>query len=143
MQILLFPFYFAAQNPLTVVACVVAYIVLGMLWYGPLFKKPWAKLSGMDKVSKEKMKKQMAPAMATSIFGAIIQASVLGSSLVGVAYVADALAVTFMLWVTFTATVLATSYAYTMKPFKLLLIDALYPLVAWLVMTLIIFGLSV
>jgi hypothetical protein len=142
MQVLLFPFYFAAMNPVTVVACVVAYMALGMLWYGPLFMKPWARLSGMDKVSKQTLKKQMAPAMATSILGALVQATVIGSSLAGVDYLTDALCVVFMLWLTFTATVFATSYAYTMKPFKLLAIDALYPLAAWLTMTLIIFGLS-
>jgi hypothetical protein len=80
--------------------------------------------------------------MATSILGAVIQATVLGSSLLGIASLTDGLAVTFMLWLTFTGTVFATSYAYTMKPFKLLAIDALYPLVAWLSMTLIIFGMT-
>jgi hypothetical protein len=142
MQVLLFPFQFAAANPLTLVACVAAYMVLGMLWYGPIFGKIWARLTGMDKVHKDVMKRQMAPAIATSVLGAVVQASVLGSALNGIPYLVDTLAVTFMLWLTFTGMVFATSYAYTMKPLKLLAIDTLYPLVSWLAMSSIIFVLG-
>ena len=50
-------------NFLAVVVSLVAYTVLGMLWYGPLLGKRWMKLSGMDQVdmsSPEAKKSQMA-----------------------------------------------------------------------------------
>ncbi len=50
-------------NYLAVVISLITYTLLGMLWYGPLFGKPWMKLSGLagtDMNSPEMKKAQMA-----------------------------------------------------------------------------------
>lgn len=136
MMILEIPFSFLTGHPLQILLSVIAYMLIGMLWFGPLFGKPWASMSGLSKVSKESMKKAMAPAMATSIMSAIIQASILGIAFMAAAVgsFVEALGVVLLLWFGFTATVIATNHAYTMKPAKLLLIDALFPLVTWVAM---------
>ncbi len=136
MDILLSALLFAKAYPLAVLLCLVAHMAIGMLWYGPLFSKPWSKLSGMDKVSKKEMKKAMAPAMAVSIISGIVQALVIGTilSAIPVTGYGDVVGLVVVLWLGFTGTVIATNFAYTQKSLKLFLIDAGYPLVSLSVM---------
>ncbi len=44
-------------NLWAVLAAALASMVLGTLWYGPLFGKPWMKMVGMTKADAEKAKK--------------------------------------------------------------------------------------
>ena len=48
----------APINFLAVIVATIASIIVGFVWYGPLFGKPWMKLMGMslDSMSKEKQK---------------------------------------------------------------------------------------
>ncbi len=141
MMVLEIPFMFLTSHPFQILLSVIIYMVLGMIWFGPLFGKPWASMSGMNKVSKANMKKAMAPAMATSVIGAVIQASILGVAFMAatVGSFVEALGVVLLLWFGFTTTVIATNHAYTMKPVKLLLIDALFPLVTWIAMAAVLY----
>ncbi len=43
-------------NLWAVLACAVVAMVIGMIWYGPLFGKKWAQLIGCDNLSPEQMK---------------------------------------------------------------------------------------
>ncbi len=133
------PLVFMMNNPIAILACVISNIVIGMLWYSLIFKKPWGKLSGMDKVPKQKMKRVMFPAMIISTIAAIVQASVLGTilSVIQVDSYVNLLSLIFLLWLPFSASIMATGYAYTMKSPKLLFIDAVYPLVTWVAMAFI------
>lgn len=123
------------------IVAVIAYMAIGMLWFGPLFGKKWAKLSGVEKASKSEMKKAMAPAMTVSIVSAIVQVSVLGTvlSIVNLASIWDAFAVVFVVWFAFTFSVIATNYKYSMRGLTLTLIDVLFPLVTWLAMTAVLY----
>ncbi len=136
MDIFLSALLFAKAYPLAILLCLVAHMALGMIWFGPLFGKTWAKLSGMDKVSKKEMKKAMAPAIATSVISGIVQATIVGTifAVVPVAGYGDVVAMIVLLWLAFTGTVFATSYAYTQKSLKLFLIDTWYPLVSLCIM---------
>jgi hypothetical protein len=142
IDVLLTPVMFATHNIIPVLLCVVAYMLIGWLWYGPIFSKPWSKMTGVDKWKKADMKKTMMSAMIVSLVGALIQASVLGLLISNFAMdavgIPTALAMIFLFWLAFTGSVMATCYAYTKKPVKLLLIDALYPLLAWFAMALIL-----
>jgi hypothetical protein len=44
-------------NYLAILASGIIMMVLGYLWYGPLFGKPWMKLAGITKSDMEKSKK--------------------------------------------------------------------------------------
>ena len=47
-------------NYLAVVVATVAEFAIGAIWYMPIFGKTWGKIHGMDKISKEEMKKMQA-----------------------------------------------------------------------------------
>ena len=72
-------------NYLAILACGVASIVLGSIWYGPLFGKMWIKEMGWDKVDSSKqaeMKKGMYKSYSLSFIGSLIMAYVLSHALV-------------------------------------------------------------
>ncbi len=133
-----------AGNPLAILLCVVAYMALGMVWYGMLFMKPWAAMTGMDKQDPVAMKKAMAPTMLVSVATGFVLAVVLGRGLQLVAVTSwlDPLLIATVLWFPFTCMTMAQTYAYTFKPFKLLAIDAGYLLVSMWVMALILYGMA-
>ena len=61
-------------NYLAVIVSLVAYTVLGMLWYGPLLGKKWMKLSGMDTVDMDcpEAKKSQAIGYISSLISSFI-----------------------------------------------------------------------
>lgn len=69
-------------NYLALILAAVAQMVLGFLWYGPLFGKEWSKLRGFnfDKLSKEeqkKMQQQMMPWYGVTFVVSLVTAYVL------------------------------------------------------------------
>src|SRR3989344_4119366 len=70
-------------NYLAVLVCGVASMVLGSLWYGPLFGKQWAAWSGMTSTDMEKAKaKGMGKSYFLMFVGSLMMAYVLAHSLV-------------------------------------------------------------
>jgi len=72
-------------NYLAVLACGVASMILGSIWYGPLFGKMWIKEMGFDKMSeteREAAKKGMYKSYALSFVGSLVMAYVLAHALV-------------------------------------------------------------
>lgn len=132
---------FILAHPLAIVVCVVAYMIIGFVWYGPLFTKPWSRLTGMDKVDKNELQKAMVPAMLTSVATGFVMTVVLGRGMQILAIQSwiDPLVICVVLWFPFTAMVMAQTYAYTMKSFQLLLIDAGYILVSMFAISMILF----
>jgi hypothetical protein len=66
-------------NIWAVIACAVASMVLGFIWYGPLFSKAWVKEMGWDpndQVQMDKMKSSAGPAYFQQFIGALIMAYV-------------------------------------------------------------------
>jgi len=72
--------------PISYVAVFVAAVanfILGGLWFGPLFGKMWAKLSGMtDAMMEEAKKKGMGKSYALMFIGSLIMAYTLAHALV-------------------------------------------------------------
>ena len=71
------------MNPVALVAAAIASVVIGFVWYGPLFGKKWANLAGM-KMDKDdpKMKSKMMTSMGGMLLVSAITAYVL-SVLIG------------------------------------------------------------
>ncbi len=134
--------YFITTHPLALVACMVAYMVIGFLWYGVLFMKPWAKMTGMDKLSDKAKKEMMIPTMLISLATAFVQSVVMGRTfqILDMGHWAYPLVIATVLWFPFTFMVLWQTYAYTAKPEKLLLIDSGYMLVSMWAMAGILFA---
>lgn len=72
-------------NYLAVLVCGVASMVLGFLWYGPMFGKMYISMMGFDKMDpakQEAMKKGMTKSYVLSFIGALVMALVLAHALV-------------------------------------------------------------
>lgn len=67
-------------NYLAILAAVASNIVLGFLWYGPLFGRAWMKEVGMDPARKPEPR-VFARAMVLMVIGALLTAFVLAVSI--------------------------------------------------------------
>lgn len=131
---------FIVSYPLQILVCIVAYMAIGFVWYGPLFGKIWAKAAGMEKMKKADMQKIMVPAMATSILTGFVFTVVLGRGMqiLQISSWVDPLIICLILWFPFTAMVMAQGYIYTHRPLRMWAIDAGYIVVGLWVISLIL-----
>lgn len=128
-------------NYLAVLASAVLSMVIGSLWYGPLFGKTWIRLMGWSKTEIEKGRKEMNGAKMTKQYGiqfigSLFMAFVLAHALVfAKAYLKEegisaGLQTGFWNWIGFIAPVTLTSVLWEGKPWKLWLINNSYNLVS-------------
>jgi hypothetical protein len=134
-------------NYLAVLVAAIFNMVLGFLWYGPLFGKRWSALMGWGEMTAEKIaEKQKAarPAYAISFLGALVMAYVLAHSLVFASTYLNAsgigagLQAGFWNWLGFIAPATVGTVLWDGKPWMLWFINAGYYLVALLVMGVIL-----
>ena len=127
-------------NYWAVVVSAVASMVVGMLWYGPLFGKSWMTMTGITKESMKTMALSPAKAMALGLVNALIMAYVLGYYVValGAIGVVEALMLAFWTWLGFVATTQISGFLWEGKPIKLFLLNTAYSLVTYSVMALIL-----
>lgn len=145
MELLTLSIDFLKGNPMAILACVVSYMVIGMLWYGPLFGKKWAAFNNLPIPKKGEVKfSDMLEPMSTSIISAAIQSTVLGTLLIYLlpTTILEAKMIATLLWLAFTAGHTLTNYAYAAKPMQHRLIDVFFPLVTMNVMAVILFYLA-
>ncbi len=124
------------------IAAVVS-ILLGMLWYGPLFGKKWMSLVGM---TPEIMASAKNAAYKSYIISALINflmAYVIGIFIKNM-FVPDlrsAFLVGFLAWLGFVATTMATQFLYSVKKdsWTLYAINVSYQLVSILLASIILF----
>lgn len=128
-------------NFLAVLVAAIAGTVVGFLWYGPLFGKPWAEMMGFtpDKMTEAK-KKGMTTAYTVNFIGALVMAYVLSRSLAErfIASSGPAIVLAFWIWLGFIAFVILGAVLWEGKPIKLYLINSIYYLVSLSVMAVIL-----
>ena len=112
-------------------------MVLGFIWYGPLFGKPWMELTGIsqDKIAESKAK-GMNMTYGLSGIGALVMAFVL-ANITGYAQVdtlVEGVQVGFLVWLGFVVTTMLNSVIYDGKPWRLYFINAGYYLVSLVLM---------
>jgi len=108
-------------NYLRVFLAAFSSMILGSLWYGPIFGKPWMKMMGMSKEGMKGFKpSDMAKLYGIQFIGSIVMAFVL-SQLPNVSL--------FLIWAGFVAPVTLTSVLWEGKPWKLWLLNNGYFLV--------------
>ncbi|MBI5456715.1 DUF1761 domain-containing protein [Candidatus Kaiserbacteria bacterium] len=136
-------------NYLAVLAAAISNMVLGFLWYGPLFGKMWSQLMGWGEMTPEKMaemQKKARSAYAASFVGALVMSYVLAHAIIfGTTYtqmfgVLGGMTGAFWYWLGFVAPVTVGSVLWDGKPWKLWFINAGYYLAAMLVMGAILGG---
>jgi len=130
-------------NYLAILVAGIATMVLGFIWYGPLFGNRWASLMGFDisdPQKKAQMKKEATPALIVSFIASLIQAAVLAGflAIMGTTSATLIFGTAFWLWLGFIVTVQVTQTMFSKKPKALLPIDAGYWLIVMLAMAAII-----
>ena len=132
-------------NYLAVLVAAIASMVIGSLWYGPLFGKQWMAWSGMSPADLESAKqKGMAKSYAIMFVGSLVMAYVLAHALVfASAYleaegVSAGLTVGIWNWLGFVAPVTLGTVLWEGKPWKLWIINNGYYVVTLLVMGVIL-----
>ena len=124
---------FANVNFLAVLVSAVAYMVIGFLWYGPLFAKPWMALVGF---TEEQLRQGADPKMyALTFVGSLVASLVLAVFInaTGMTTLAGGVQVGLLAGVGFVAPSFGANYIFLRKPLKLYLIDALYQMFTLLV----------
>ena len=128
-------------NYLAVLSAAIASMVVGFLWYGPLFGKLWVKMMSFDKKKMdEAKKKRMGKTYVLAFLTSLIMSYVLAHFVdyVEAMTIADGAVLGFWLWIGFFATTQIGSVLWEGKPVKLYLINTLHYLVALVVMAAIL-----
>ena len=109
----------------------------GYLWYGPLFGKKWASLSGMpEEVMSDTGSKEVRISYAIMALGALLMSFVLAHAIIfattymQITGVLSGIIVGFMNWLGFVVPVSIGPVLWERKPWTLWLINAGYYLVA-------------
>lgn len=117
---------------LGVLAAGVAAMVVGFLWYGPLFGKAWMKLSGYKMGGTGNMNSLYAIQYVASVATAYVLAVFLG--LTGATTLEAALPIAVWLWLGFQATLKLGVVLWEGKSWNLFFLEAGHSLVTLLVM---------
>ena len=131
-------------NYLAVLACVVVAMVLGYVWYGPLFGKEWMRLMGMSGEPMGGGSKNMGMLYGIQAVGALLMAFVMSHALIfAMAYlhttgISAGLQTGFWNWLGFIAPVTVGMVLWEGKPWKLWMIVAGYWLVVMCTMGIIL-----
>jgi len=122
-------------NYLAIIVATAANMVLGMLWYGPLFGKPWKRLVGMPADHKPE---GAGKAMALMAGFALLESYVMAHFVdyLQATTIGDGATAGFWLWLGFVATTMAQEYIFAVKPkpWSLYAINAGFNLAALLIM---------
>jgi hypothetical protein len=117
-------------NYLAVLVSGILAMVVGSLWYGPLFGNIWMKEEGF---TEEDLTKDFNPAKTYGLtfIAALVVVYVLARVLgyIGAEGVVEGLRTAFLCWLGFIAATKMTNYLFERKTLKLFLINAFYHLV--------------
>ena len=128
-------------NWLEIVVAAVTAMVLGFLWYGPIFGKYWMKLTGMTEAKmNEAKKKGMARSYATMMVSALVMAYALSMfiSKIGANSMMDGVLVGFWAWLGFAAPVQLSKVLWGSDTWELYYLETGYYLVSLVLMGAII-----
>ena len=109
---------------------------LGMLWYGPLFGKPWKQMMGFTDEAMQSMKMSAKRSMVLGFITALVTACILAFFVVqvaGMSTFAGGAIIAFWVWLGFFATTQMGDVLWNNKPWKLYLINTSYSFVNLLI----------
>ncbi len=128
-------------NYVSIVIAAVVNMILGFVWYGPLFGKQWISMMGWSKSDMDAAKKKgMAKSYAIMALGSLVMAFVLAHALIfastymNISGVSVGLSTGFWNWLGFVVPVTLSSVLWDGKPWKLWFLNAGYYLAALLLM---------
>ena len=118
---------------LPVLVAAIASMVVGFVWYGPLFGKTWISLMGFSKKQMEEGKKKgMGKTYAILAIGSLLTAYILAHFVkyVNAATIGDAVQLVFWIWLGFIVTIALGSVLWEGKSWKLFFINIAYQFVS-------------
>ena len=107
-------------------------LILGFIWYGPLFGKTWIKLSGIARSGMKKAKhSDMSSSYTLMIISSLVTFFILGFiiSIAGYRDYFSGAILGFFIWIGFIATYSSGSVLWEKKSWSLWLINNLYQLI--------------
>jgi surface polysaccharide O-acyltransferase-like enzyme len=118
-------------NYVAVFVSALAYWILGAVWYGALFNKPWMALENIS-MEQAKTMNPVLPYVVTFVLNLLI-VFVLAQICIwrGANTAARGAALGILLWIGFVGPVTFTTYMYEMRPMQLFAINQFYPLVGF------------
>lgn len=133
-------------NYWAVLAAAVTYMVIGSLWYGPLFGKYWRKLMGFTAQDMKSMRLSAAQAIGLGFLSALVMAQVLaheqavwydfmGATMSTFSFVFN---LAFWLWLGFVATTQLGAVLWENRSWKLFFFNAASSLVSLFAMSWVI-----
>ena len=124
-------------NLWSVLLAAVAAMVVGYLWYGPLFGRRWMHYMGWTKESMAGKAQGMGGKYLLGFIGALVMAYVLAHfvALLHIGSLRSAAKLATWVWLGFFATRALSSLIWEGKPFGLYVLNVLHDLVALAVMT--------
>lgn len=131
-------------NYFAVILASVGYMVLGFLWYGPLFGKQWMKLKGYTPKSLKAAQKEMGNLYLASFIASLLTSYVLShvislsSSFYHYSVLSTGLNSAIFMWLGFVFPVQLTATIFGSKNWKLLKIDTGYQLTGLILMSFVL-----
>lgn len=122
-------------NWISILLGAIASMVIGSIWYGPLFGKQWMKLVGLTDKDVNEAKKKMAQTYSQMFVASVVTVYVLAVT-IGMASeksLMTGLTAAFWLWLGFVAAVKYSDVLFNKKPWNLYFIEIGYFLVFMLV----------
>jgi hypothetical protein len=115
-----------------ILAAGVAFMLVGSMWYGPLFGKTWMALSGytMEKVAatpKNVMTRMYVGSLLAALGAAYVLSLIIEATLMTT--VSGGITLGIMTAIGFSCTAFASNYLFNQKPLRLFVIDCGYQIV--------------
>src|SRR3989344_13062 len=128
-------------NYLGVLIAAIVNIIIGFLWYGPLFGKLWTKESGipLKKLENKKNKKvgsTYIAMFASSLIFSCVLSIILNS--IEINLIIDAILTAVLIWFGFFAAIMLGQILWERKSLKLYLINSFYYLFSLILMSIVI-----
>jgi len=123
-------------NLVAVLVAAIASMVIGMLWYGPIFGKHWTAFMGIKKQDMAKMKKGAGKKVSLGFISTLVMSYVLAHfiAFTQAATITEGAVIGFWLWLGFVATVTAGSVIWERRSKDLYFLNNAYQLVSLAVM---------
>src|SRR5882762_4138647 len=119
-------------NYAAVFIAAIAYWLLGAVWYGVLFSKPWMALENIS-IEQAKSMNPVLPYVITFVLNLLI-----AYALAQISIWRNAASVGVLLWIGFIGPITYTTYMYEMRPKELFAINEFFPLAGLVLMGAII-----
>ena len=126
-------------NPLAVLVVAIISIILGFLWYGPLFGKQWKKLMKFSEKDTKKLK-GIKKSYLFMILGSLITSFVLAYMVIKFSANSFLLAADlgFTMWLGFIAPIMLGSVSWEGKPWNLYFLNVSFQLINLIVMAVVL-----